>query len=591
MGWRLHKRSRIAVCTLGVMGAFAFVALRLVQLHILDAERLAQEAEQTRKRVVTLDAKRGDILDRHGNLLAGTRKRIKLGIDPTFFEEADLEKLAVVAAVIGEDWPTVRAKALQRTRVNAAGETREIRWAPLAVIDEDEYAHIRALGLRAVYGNAYYERYYPGGKLAAHLLGYLNREEVAVMGVEAAFDYYLRGQDGWLETEVDGRRREVPSLRARQVDPRDGTDIQLTLDLYIQSVVESALAELVAQYRPDGASVIVSAAGSGEILALGNWPVFDPNQFWKAPVENQRNRAVTDLLEPGSTFKIVTVGAALQERIVDPLTVVDCSLGSAQHRGVVVDLPDDSHRYGELPVWRLMQKSSNSGSAQIGLMLGEQRMYAYTRAFGFGQRTGWRLGGEVPGILAEPKDWDGLTLTRLPTGYAIAATPLQVHLAMATVANGGLWCPARLVAANLDADGQPLHTFKPERAERRVLAAETAWELAEMLEQVATREGTARRAEIAGYRVAGKTGTSRKIVDGRYREDAHNASFSGFFPVNEPAVVITVVVDNAQKDGVAYGGSVAAPVFKQVAERLIPYLNIRKPEQVRTLVAEVGGGE
>jgi cell division protein FtsI/penicillin-binding protein 2 len=382
---------------------------------------------------------------------------------------------------------------------------------------------------------------------------------------------------------VDGRREELAAFRDREVPPRNGMHVQLTIDLFVQSALEAALQELVAETQPEGATIIVSDPKTGDILGLANYPTFDPNTFWDYPIANQRNRAVTDQYEPGSTFKIVPVGAAMEEGLVDPYSLIDCGAERRTYNGVDIPMPRDHRNLGTVPVWTVVSKSSNRGAAQLGMLLGEDRLYEYARAFGFGQPVGWPLGAEINGSLMPVDEWDGYTISRLPTGYAVGATAIQVHQAMATVANNGVRARPRILKEVFDSATDRHIALGSDRNER-VLSEDTARLLKQMLVRVVSDEGTARRAELPGYAVAGKTGTARKIVDGQYRSDQHVASFSGFFPAPDPKVVITVVVDNAQISGPAYGGLVAAPVFKEVAEKLIPHLAIRKPENFKPFI-------
>ncbi|MFO7725042.1 MAG: penicillin-binding protein 2 [Oceanipulchritudo sp.] len=565
--------TRFHFCTVVVVAGFLVICARLYFLQVLEAETIAAEGHSVRKRLVPMEPKRGDILDRNGTLLAGTRSRILLGADPAVVDLEETEKLALLAGMLDVGFSSLKAKLAPRER-----DGRPVRWVPLAEIGEDLYASVEAVGLEGVYGNRRYHRYYPGKEMAAHLIGFINKEQVPVMGVERALNYYLEGQRGWLETEVDGQRREMAAFRERKVEARDGLHVRLSIDLFVQSVIEDALDELVDEMEPEGASIIVSDPASGEILGLANHPTFDPNSFWDYPLGNQRNRVVSDQYEPGSTFKIVPVAAALEEGLVDADSLIDCSRERVFFNGVNIPMPRDHRDLGTIPVRTVVSKSSNRGAAQLGMLLGEKRLFAYADRFGFGKESGWPLGGEAGGDLPEVEAWDGYTISRLPTGYAVGATPMQVHLAMATLANDGVWIKPRLLEAILDRENVKVLDLEPEKRER-VVSKETARLMKRMLSGVAGPEGTARRAAIPGYAVAGKTGTSRKIMEGRYSSRHHVASFSGFFPASEPEVVITVVVDEAKIAGPAYGGLVAAPVFRGIGEQLIPHLGIRKPEE------------
>lgn len=573
------RSSRFHVCTVIIITGFLFICGRLYFLQVVEADEIAREVESVRKRLVKLEAKRGDIVDRNGNLLAGTRSRILLGADPHVVDASNTEKLALLAGILDLDYQQLLEQVSRGERIDSTGRRRTVRWVPLAEIGEDLYAAVEEVGINGVYGNRRYERYYPGRELGAHLIGFINKEQTPVMGVESALDYYLRGQSGWRETEVDGQRQELAAFRDREVTPRNGMHIQLTIDLFIQSVIESALHRLVEEAHPEGATVIVSDPNTGEILGLANYPTFDPNEFWEFPIGSQRNRAVSDQYEPGSTFKIVTVSAALEEGLVDPDTEIDCGVARREYNGVSIPMPADHRDLGTVPVRTVVTKSSNRGAAQIGMLLGEERMYAYAKRFGFGEPVGWALEGAASGSLPPVSKWDGYTISRLPTGYAVGATPMQVHLAMATVANDGVWVQPRLLKQVIDPISRSGIALDPDKR-RRVISEHTARSMQEMLTHVVSAEGTARRAELPGYAVAGKTGTARKIIDGKYSISNHVGSFSGFFPASNPAVVVTVVVDDARIDGPAYGGVVAAPVFHDIAMKLIPHLAIKKPDNL-----------
>ncbi len=572
------KRSRYRLCTVLLLAGFAMICGRLYFLQVLDAENISSEVESSRKILVKLEPRRGDILDRNGNLLAGTRSRIKLGVDPQVVDTSDVDKLARLAGILDMPFPELMEKCNRKERIDSAGERRTVQWVPLAEIDEDLYDLIRRIDIDGVRGDRFYERYYPGDQMASQVIGFINKEKTPVMGVELALDYYLRGQAGWRETEVDGRRRELAAFREREVESRNGLHVQLTLDLFVQSVIEAAMEDMVGELHPAGASIIVSDPHTGEILGLANYPTFNPNHFWDFPLENQRNRALTDQYEPGSTFKIVPVAAGLEEGVIQPDTIINCGAAEVFYHGVNIRMPNDHRNLGPVPVTTVVTKSSNRGAAQIGMLLGEQRMYEYARRFGFGQDVGWPLAGEISGTLAPVEKWDGLTISRLPTGYAVGTTAMQVHQAMATIANDGVRLRPKLLKEVIDPESQVELPLEPEKGQR-VVSVHTARLLREMLMSVVSPEGTASRAALPGYGVAGKTGTSRKIIDGQYSHNHHVGSFSGFFPANKPEVVITVVVDDAQVPGPAYGGLVAAPVFRSIGEKLIPHMAIRKPEK------------
>ena len=572
--------ARAALVSSAVAFAFCVLIGRLFYLHVWEQEALLEHVESNRRMVQIIEARRGNVVDNRGNLLATTHTRIDLGVDPQSVRETDREKFTELASLIDQPLEKVIRAIETKTRKGSdhAQAVSLIKWAYLAKgLDEDTYDKVRELGIKGVYGNRKYSRTYPSGKLAAHVLGYVNHEETPVTGVERFFDYYLRGQDGWRETERDGRRRELAQFRAREVAPADGLNVALSVDLMVQHIVEQEVARLAAEYNPESVSVIVSEPSTGAVMAMANYPTYDPNEFYntkKYPIDSQRNRALTDLIEPGSTFKIVPAAAALNEEIVAPEDIFETGVERVSYKGRSLKLPSDHHTYDSLSMHDIVVKSSNRGAAHLGLILGENRLHDYAEAFGFGEKTGFDLGGEVSGTLHSVKNWDGLTITRLPMGHAVSATPMQIHGAMSVIANKGVLMEPLIAERVFDVAGNDIVRFSP-KAKRRVVSTEVAQTVADMLVDVVGKDGTARKAAIDNYSVAGKTGTTQKIVNGKYSRQHHVASFSGFFPANKPALVITVVVDEPQLKGVGYGGSVSAPAFRNIAEACIAYLGIR----------------
>jgi len=571
---------RASLVSCAVAFAFCILLGRLFYLHVWEQEQLLEHVANNRKMVKVVEARRGNIVDSRGNLLATTRTAYDIGVDPQAFREEDRGQLIELAEVLGKPLKDLEYSVSTKTRKGTghAKEVRLIRWSALAKdVDEATHDAVNALGISGVYGNSKYSRTYPAGKLAAHVLGFVNKEETPVTGIERFFDYYLRGQDGWRETERDGKRRELAQFREREVDPSDGLNIELSIDQMVQHIVEAEVTKLAEKYNPNGISIVVSEPSTGAVLAIANYPTYDPNEFYntkKYPIDSQRNRALTDVFEPGSTFKIVPAAAALNEGIVHPEDVFQTGASRVSYRGRSLLLPGDHHVYDQLSVHDIVVKSSNRGAAHLGMMLGEVRLHDYAAAFGFGEKTGCDLGGEVSGTLHKVKNWDGLTITRLPMGHAISATPMQVHVAMSVIANDGVLMEPLLTKRIFDSNGEDVIRFSP-KAKRRVVSIEVADQMSEMLADVVGENGTARKAAIDNFMVAGKTGTTQKIVDGRYSNKHHVASFSGFFPADNPALVITVVVDDPKFEGTGYGGSVSAPAFRNIAEACIAYLGIR----------------
>ena len=648
--------SRQLILASVVLASFVALGTRLVWLQVIDREELLRVVAQARRKIDEVPARRGNIVDSRGAILATSRSLIMLGVDPQMLRDEDRKKWPQLAALLDLPLPELAKKFNTKSRpaapantvpaasptaqpaglvfnlnapsavaapdsssenddtaldegVDASGNHR-IRYAELSrTVSESTFAEIKALGIAGVVDHRIYRRSYPHNTLAAHLVGYVNREESPVTGIERYADFYLHGRNGWLESEKDGKRQELAQFRTREVAAADGYSVQLSIDSTIQLMVEDELAALAAKYQPQKATIIVSDPRTGFILALGNYPTFDLNTYNKLSKEEQdrsmRNIAVTDQYEPGSVFKIVAASAALNEGLVTPATSFDCSLASIEYLGKKRDLPEEAHHFGRLTVAEIIAHSSNKGAAQLAMQLGNDRFMAYARAFGFGQRTGFPVGGEIPGTLKAVKDWDGLTITRMPMGHSIDATPIQMHQAMSAIASGGLLVRPSLIRQIKDASGEII--FRSEgKSGDRIITERTAQTMATLLMGVVSKDGTAPEVAIENYQVAGKTGTSQKLIrttdsTGRvtaaYSHKNHVCSFVGFFPASAPQVAISVIVDDADArcpGGIAAGAKVAGPSFKHLAEQLIQYLEIKPvfdhvPAAAPSLLAQQGG--
>lgn len=608
---------RLYLVTGVVVASFGVIAHRLVELHVLKRDHYLAQIQETRRRVVIDPARRGDIIDARGDLLATSQTEITLAVDPwglpeklealklparqKRFAAEQLELRGKLADLLGASpaeiesvftpaWKDVSIEDDTRDEV-VDGRVR-VRFVKLREgVSEEQFARISALKIAGLTFERRYRRVYPHKSLAAHVIGFVNKEDVPSGGVETFADRYLRGIAGWREIERDGKRVERAEFREREVPAADGWNVVLSIDTAVQHIAEQELDAIVAKFRPEKATIIISDANSGFLLGLANYPTFDLNEFSDTPLEKQRNIAATDLIEPGSTFKIVTTSGALNEGLVTPATTFDCTLDSLLYNGKPRRFMRDDHHYDHLlSLAEVISHSSNVGTAQVGMLLGERKIYDYARAYGFGERSGFPLGREEPGMLAAPAKWSGVDITRIPAGYSIAATPMQIHYAMSTIASGGQLLRPQVIYQVRDASGEAVYTFK--RAVRRtVIAPPTAEKMAMMLQKVVSPEGTAKVAAIPGYEAAGKTGTAQKLINGRYSERNHVGSFAGFFPASRPRVVITVIVDDGHPPGggTAYGAVVAAPSFKKIAEQLIQYLDIKPvaPTAPSALLAQI----
>jgi cell division protein FtsI (penicillin-binding protein 3) len=632
---------RLVLLATGLFACFAGLGARLVWIQVTKRDELVRNLVKARVHREDLWARRGDILDSRGNILATSRSLMSLGVDPHVLRPEDEAKWPHLAALTGIPLPELRTllttkfrpvtaaipapaastapapaglvinfkldpstenatpttesaaaspadpnKLADGTELDEADGTgqRAIRWTKLSdQVTESTYANIEKLGIKGVYGRRIYRRAYPHGPLAAHIVGYVNNDQKPVTGIESYADFYLRGQNGWRESEKDGRRRELAQFRSREVPRADGYTVVLSLDCNVQDIVEQELAHIAQRFQPEKATIIVSDPRTGFILGMGNYPTFDLNEYRKVPKEAQasmKNIAVTDMYEPGSTFKIVAASGAINERLATPASKFDCSLDRVEYRGKIRRLPGEDHHFPNpraVPLTQVISYSSNRGAAQLAMSMGEERFYGYARAFGFGQLTGFPDRGEIDGSMAPPNKWDGLTITRMPMGHAVAATPLQMHMAMCVIASGGNLLLPQVVREIRDPAGEAIYRYDAV-VKHRAISESTAQTMARLLMGVASKEGTGLNAVIPGYEVAGKTGTTQKIINGRYSERHHVASFVGFFPASNPQVAISVIVDGADAHapgGIAYGSGVAAPSFKRIGEQLIAYAPLR----------------
>jgi cell division protein FtsI/penicillin-binding protein 2 len=380
-------------------------------------------------------------------------------------------------------------------------------------------------------------------------------------------------------TETDSRKREMVALRDQDVPARDGLNVVLTIDSVIQHLLEIALAEGLEQHNPANISGIVLRPRTGEILAMATLPDFDPNQVPRDP-EVRRNRIITDVDEPGSTCKIVVVSGALNDRIVTLKDVFDCGHGQFFYGGRVLH---DHESYGDLTVESIITKSSNIGAAKIGIKLGSRRLYDYLCEYGFGLATGIPLPNESRGIVHPVEKWSKVSIAQIPMGHGVAVTRLQMVMAMGALANNGWLMRPMLVSRLADQEGHVVAEYQPQRV-RQVVSEAAAQKMVQALKTVVTAEGTAPKAALTNYVVAGKTGTAQKAGVGGYQPGKYVSSFIGFLPADNPEVCISIVLDEP-KSGY-YGGQVAAPIFRQVAESVANYLNIR-PDVGNTLAALV----
>ena len=555
--WRKVVSNRLAVSGL----IFAFwgfgIEARLVYLQVVSHDELTARADGQQRRSIEAHPKRGEILDRDGRVLAYSVDGDAVYAVPNQIDDAVGTAASLCVAL--ECSSDMRAALEERIRRSSYFEY-VLRHAP------PDMAHrVAELNLPGVGFLPENRRYYPNGTLASHVVGYVGIDNQGLSGIESTYDAEITGRPGKILVQTDARGRAFSRLERF---PTAGATLELTIDTYLQHIVERELAGAVREHRADAGTVVVLHPRTGEVLAMANWPTFNPNAFAESTASARRNRAIQDVYEPGSTFKLVTASAALEEGVAARDELFDVSAGSIRVGNSRV--PDMAVYRDPLSFEDVIVKSSNVGAIMVGLRLGPERLSRYIRRFGFGQALARDLPGQGSGIVHPPSALESeRELASVSMGYAVSVTPLQMAVAVSAVANGGELVEPRLVRAVIR---NGIRAETPLRTIRRAISRETAAELTRIMELV-VEKGTATAAQVPGYRVAGKTGTTEKLVDGRYSNTDHNASFVGFVPSRRPELTILVMIDTPR--GQRYtGGGVAAPVFRRIAAAALRHLAV-----------------
>ncbi|HEX5708393.1 MAG TPA: penicillin-binding protein 2, partial [Pyrinomonadaceae bacterium] len=558
------SRRRAKAVALFLCGWMAVVGVRLVQLQTSQHEWLLRRARAQQQKSAPAGATRGLILDRHGRELARS-----VEVESFFAVPGEMEDTGAAAARLARVLKLDESELAERF-VRAKESGKSFAWIARKVTDE-EAAAVRALDLKGVHAMQEPKRRYPNGPLAAHVLGFVGLDEQGLAGVEQTYNAALSGEAGRIVVEGDARR---VSYESTETAPRPPQTVALTIDQTVQYQAERALGAAMERSRAKSGTAVVLDPRTGEILALANAPAFDPNEATRVERETLANDALQNIYEPGSTFKIVAFSAALEERLAKPDDKIDCQMGSITVAGRVVR---DHTAFGTLTMTEALAKSSNVAAIKLGLKVGDARMHDYMTRFGFGSKTGVELAGETAGLLRPVKRWQPSSMGSIAMGQEIGVTPLQMAAAFATLANDGVRVEPHLVREVRGEDGA---VERPETGARRVVSVETARTVRMMLETV-TVKGTAKAAQLEGYTAAGKTGTAQKIdpKTRAYSKTKHVASFVGFAPVENPSVVIVVVID--EPVGAYHGGDVAAPVFRDIAENVLPYLNVEPDAEIK----------
>lgn len=553
-------RFRIFIILIGFVVFFTVILARAFQLQVVRAKHLHALAEKEYTRRIPLVTERGVIYDRHMETLAISGSTCSIFANSTQITNPNLvaSRLSTILKL--------NKKNLSRK----LKEKKSFVWIKRQVTDK-EAEEVKRLKIEGIHFLQENRRYYPHVYLACQVLGFVGVDAQGLEGLELKYDHYLKRKISYSDTIQDAFRRKIYSCLDFESSDQS-YDLILTIDKRIQYIAETSLRRVVQKTKAKGAMCIVMNPRTGEILAMANYPQFNPNTFEEYNPSLRRNRAVTDTFEPGSIFKIFLIAAALEEGATKIDDIFFCENGRyhVENTSIVVN---DVHKYDWLSVPEIIKFSSNIGAAKIGQKLDSRCLYRYTKSFGFGERTGIDLPGEVRGLINPPARWskaDGYTIC---FGQGIATTAIQLITALSTIANDGVLMKPFVVREISDRNGRIIKQFAP-HVVKRVISSKTSCDVTSMLEAVVKEGGTGQMAQIEGYKIAGKTGTAQKAKSyGKgYSKDKYVASFMGFVPSEDPKVAILVVVDEPK--GIKYGGVVAAPVFKKIAQRSLICLNI-----------------
>lgn len=543
---------------------FLFLALcifRLFFIQFFRADYLASIAKKQHNLFVELEPLRGAIYDSRLKPQAVNISADSLYASPSEISDGDKDALARhLATILNLNYAYLRDRLYRK---------KSFIWLARKITQGQAQA-IKKLNIKGLGFLKESKRTYPNGYLACHVLGFAGLDNTGLEGIELYYDKYLRGQGGWALFLRDARQKRL-DLYEKMVYPRDGYDLVLTVDEVIQYIAERELDKVFKTYRAKGASIVVMDPHTGAILALANRPNFDLNEHAKMSKDQIRNRAICDLFEPGSVFKIITASAALEEKKVNEEDKLFCENGSYR---VVSHILHDHRPHGWLTFQEIIEQSSNIGTTKVAQMLGGDILYKYIKLFGFGSKLGIDLPGEISGLAKEPRLWSKISIAAIPIGQEVGVTALQLVSAISVIANGGQLMKPYIIGEIRDKFGETIKNFSPSLI-RKVISLDAASRVKNMLAGV-IEEGTGKLARIPGITAAGKTGTAQKLEpNGTYSHTKFIASFIGFAPVKDPVVAIAVVVDEPRP--YYFGGVVAAPVFKNVASDVVKYLKTSRP--------------
>ncbi|WP_416151046.1 stage V sporulation protein D [Salipaludibacillus sp. HK11] len=559
-------RKRLVFTLLAGVCLFIIMIGRLWYVQVVVGDDISKKAEDSWGRNIPFEAERGEILDRNGEVLAMNVTAPSILVAPRQIKDpsADAEKLAEVLSISTEKAYEKLTKNESIVRINPEGRK----------ISNELANEVRSLGIEGIYIAEDYRRHYPFGNYLSHVLGFAGIDNQGLTGLELFYDDLLKGEPGHVSFYSDAKGRRMPNLADRYTPPNDGKDLKLTVDASVQTIIERELDEAEAIYNPDGALAIAMDPNNGEILAMSSRPGYDPENFQEVPPEiYNQNKPIWSQYEPGSTFKIITLAAALEEQLVDLQEDEFYDPGYIKVSGQRLRCWKKGG-HGSQTFLEVVQNSCNPGFVVLGERLGKEKLFQYIDDFGFGQETGIDLQGEAKGILFDKEAVGPLELATTAFGQGVSVTPIQQVAAVAASINGGKLYQPFLAKEWLDPLTNETVLANGPVLKRNVISEETSAEVRSALEHVVAK-GTGRGAFVDGYRVGGKTGTAQKAKDGRYLENNHIVSFIGFAPADDPQIVVYLAIDNP-KDTVQFGGVVAAPIVGNIIEDSLSAMGIPK---------------
>jgi cell division protein FtsI (penicillin-binding protein 3) len=579
------RRLRFLLVALIFAGWALLIVARLVWLQVATHSQYVDLAVRQQQRTFEVAPRRGVLYDRNLHELAMTVLVDSVYGVPSEIQDKDRTAAAVAGVVHADPTDSFTTAHQIDARFHAS---RNFAWVARK-LDPATVARVKALNLKGIYFQKEFKRFYPNEKLAAQVLGYVGTDDDGLGGLERRFDHDLHGTPGHMLTALDAKRHVLGS-EARE--PQPGDSLMLTIDENIQFMAERALDHAMEKYHPLNGTVVIQDTHTGQILALAIRPTYNPNDFRHATSGLLRNHAVSDVYEPGSTFKLVTYSAAIDAAGVEPTDMVDCQGGQITLFGRTIHDDVSDRGLGRVTIARALEKSSDVAAVKTALKLGPDRFYPYIKAFGFGSRSGIELPSETRGLLRPPQRWNATSIGYLAIGHEVAVTPIQLVTMVSTIGNGGIYLPPSILLENSEQLKmgelmKPL-PFHPEQelpdplpaGAHRVISPLTSAKMRKMMEGVVL-EGSGRPAALDGYSAAGKTGTAQKIdpISHTYSHTKHVASFVGFAPVNNPAISVAIIIDSP--NGAQYGTAVSAPIFKEVAQEVLEYLGVPHDEPMQ----------